>query len=39
MKARYKRNQNALSKNEQEQLSEKRVCIVGLGGLGGYLLE
>lgn len=39
MKPRYERNQNAISKNEQEQLAGKRVCIVGVGGLGGYLLE
>ena len=39
MKARYERNLNALSKEEQESLSGKRVCIAGCGGLGGYLLE
>ena len=39
MKTRYKRNLYALSEDEQKKLSEKRVCIVGCGGLGGYLLE
>lgn len=39
MKARYERNLNALSKDEQETLARKRVCIAGCGGLGGYLLE
>ena len=39
MRARYERNLHALTKNEQEMLSGKRVCIVGCGGLGGYLLE
>ena len=39
MRARYERNLHALTKNEQEMLSWKRVCIVGCGGLGGYLLE
>lgn len=39
MKARYERNLYALSEEEQQKLSEKSVCIVGCGGLGGYLLE
>lgn len=39
MKTRYERNLNALSEEEQEKLLEKKVCIVGCGGLGGYLLE
>lgn len=39
MKTRYKRNLYALSEEEQKTLSEKRVCIVGCGGLGGYILE
>lgn len=39
MKARYERNLHALSEEEQGKLSGKKVCIVGCGGLGGYLLE
>ncbi|MDE6961165.1 MAG: HesA/MoeB/ThiF family protein [Lachnospiraceae bacterium] len=39
MKARYERNLYALSKDEQEMLAQKRVCIIGCGGLGGYILE
>lgn len=39
METRYKRNLYALSEEEQKILSGKRVCIVGCGGLGGYILE
>lgn len=35
---RYERN-GILKPGEQEQLRDKKVCIVGLGGLGGYLAE
>lgn len=36
---RYARNQAAFSLREQERLLESRVLLVGLGGLGGYVLE
>lgn len=39
MKTRYERNLYALSEDEQKMLSRKRICIVGCGGLGGYILE
>ena len=37
--ARYSRNIKALSAAESEALREKKVCVVGLGGLGGYVVE
>jgi molybdopterin/thiamine biosynthesis adenylyltransferase len=36
---RYFRNIGAISTEEQEKLKQCSVCIVGLGGLGGYVLE
>ena len=39
MKARYDRNFEALSELESELLRTKKICIVGCGGLGGYILE
>lgn len=36
---RYKRNHSSISKKEQEIIKKTRVAIVGLGGLGGYVLE
>lgn len=36
---RYKRNHSSISKEEQKILSNTSVAIVGLGGLGGYVLE
>lgn len=36
---RYLRNHNAISPQEQALLVQKRVVIIGCGGLGGYLLE
>jgi molybdopterin/thiamine biosynthesis adenylyltransferase len=36
---RYSRNMLALSKDENESLREKRVCVIGCGGLGGYIIE
>ena len=39
MEMRYKRNLPAISEEEQESLKQKRVLIVGCGGLGGYLAE
>lgn len=37
--ARYKRNHSSFTLLEQLKLLESRLALVGLGGLGGYLLE
>ena len=39
MKTRYAQNVPALSQGECESLAEKKVCIIGCGGLGGYVTE
>ena len=39
MKERYSRNLGALTKDEIELLHTKRACVVGCGGLGGYVIE
>lgn len=39
MKGRYDRNLGTISKEEQELLKEKSVCIIGCGGLGGGVIE
>lgn len=36
---RYKRNFSSISKEEQSIIMNLKVAIVGLGGLGGYVLE
>ena len=36
---RYSRNMNMLSLEENTSLSEFKVCVVGCGGLGGYIIE
>lgn len=36
---RYRRNFATLSEGEQQRLFSSRVCLLGLGGLGGALLE
>ncbi|SHJ63386.1 HesA/MoeB/ThiF family protein [Paramaledivibacter caminithermalis] len=36
---RYIRNMNMLSKEENEKLKDFKVCVVGCGGLGGYIIE
>lgn len=36
---RYKRNFSSISKEEQKIIENTKVAIVGLGGLGGYVLE
>jgi len=36
---RYLRNLNSLSPKDQVRLLQSRACIVGLGGLGGYVVE
>jgi tRNA A37 threonylcarbamoyladenosine dehydratase len=37
--ARYDRNKTALSDWECELLAEKRIAIIGCGGLGGLVIE
>ncbi len=39
MEKRYIRNIGALSEKEFEILRNKKVCIIGSGGLGGYIFE
>jgi molybdopterin/thiamine biosynthesis adenylyltransferase len=36
---RYARNMQTLSKDENERLKDFKVCVVGCGGLGGYVIE
>ena len=36
---RYERNMNALSAEEVAALHGKKVCVIGAGGLGGYIVE
>lgn len=36
---RYDRNMMTLTPEENEGLKHKRVCVVGCGGLGGYIIE
>ena len=36
---RYLRNHDAISESEQAILADKRVLVVGCGGLGGYVIE
>ncbi len=39
IKERYRKNMNLLSPEENQQLAGFKVCIVGCGGLGGYIIE
>ena len=39
MKGRYARNIKALSLDEATALHTKKVCVIGCGGLGGYIIE
>lgn len=39
MEERYIRNVSALSEEESNRLKEFKVCVVGCGGLGGYVIE
>lgn len=39
VKQRYIRNLNALSEEECRLLLQKDICVVGCGGLGGYIIE
>jgi molybdopterin-synthase adenylyltransferase len=36
---RYDRNIKTLTPDENESLKTKRVCIIGCGGIGGYVIE
>lgn len=36
---RYSRNMKTLSKEENEKLKDFKVCVVGCGGIGGYVIE
>ena len=36
---RYDRNNQALSDRECQALSERKVAVIGCGGLGGYVAE
>ncbi|NMB27120.1 MAG: HesA/MoeB/ThiF family protein [Tissierellia bacterium] len=36
---RYLKNMNALSVKEIEKLNSSKVCVIGCGGLGGYIIE
>lgn len=38
-KARYARNLGTISEEEQLILKKKSVCVIGCGGLGGYVIE
>ena len=39
MLKRYERNMTALSAEENERLKHCKVCVIGCGGLGGYVIE
>lgn len=39
MLPRYQRNLGPLTPEEQNRLRESRVCVIGCGGIGGYLIE
>ncbi|WP_243279199.1 HesA/MoeB/ThiF family protein [Romboutsia sp. 1001713B170131_170501_G6] len=39
MDKRYERNIGTLTKSENDKLKDFKVCIVGCGGLGGYVIE
>lgn len=39
MKERYRRNIEAISEEENSLLFDKKACIIGCGGLGGYIIE
>ena len=39
VKERYSRNIGALTEEESEKLHAKSVCVVGCGGIGGYVIE
>lgn len=36
---RYKRNLGTITSQEQDILANSKICVIGCGGLGGYVLE
>lgn len=36
---RYDRNYKTITLEEQEKLAKSKVCVIGCGGLGGYIIE
>jgi len=36
---RYSRNKNTISSIDQEKLREAKIVVLGVGGLGGYIVE
>ncbi|MHC1747992.1 MAG: ThiF family adenylyltransferase [Cellulosilyticaceae bacterium] len=38
-KQRYSRNGTCINETEQKVLSKAKICILGCGGLGGYMIE
>jgi molybdopterin/thiamine biosynthesis adenylyltransferase len=39
MEKRYQRNMNLMTPDDIIALKNKRICVVGCGGLGGYIIE
>lgn len=39
MEKRYEKNISALSREECKSLADKKVCVIGCGGLGGHIVE
>lgn len=39
MEKRYIKNFNSLSEFEQEIIKQKTILVIGLGGLGGFILD
>lgn len=39
LKDRYTRNMKTLSQEENDKLKDFKVCVIGCGGLGGYIIE
>ena len=39
LKERYRRNTSSISQDECSKLHEFNVCVIGCGGLGGYIIE
>ncbi len=39
MKDRYLKNRSMISEEEQRVLENSKVCVIGCGGLGGYVVE
>lgn len=39
MKKRYIKNMKSLSKDDMAKLNNSKICVVGCGGLGGYIVE